>query len=418
MFFVPNSFANALSRAPVADVSLEAVDEPPVVPSSRAPVADVTLEEVDKPPIVLSIRTRVALACASHATRDFAGQTLGRLLGLGVYTLLATLDETPLRIVSGIAGAGAGGRLGYLIASRQIGTDSYSQRAAVGACTMVGSVIGGVIAGMGSNQIVSGVAAGSLLTAAASLSSKWAKDADAMKNVQELKTGAAIGMSCAGIGVAAWFDHHWKAGSRLYPARNLGLIVESTVIEICKSSFEKVGPSVNRNVLNFEGKVVATLLGMAPYVAATVLLNGYVSSRLQPAHDSAEFGELAAPLIVGAIANAIRGATNALVVSQFHTRGHFVADEETESLRNHAGAQRPEPETVLNKSCIRYLLSACRNAIYARLRDSGMSVEQASEVAQGVYACYAQCRDLIHDIARGEGWSEPRLASRADVASA
>ena len=301
-----------------------------------------------------SMRSRVALACFSHATRDFLGQTAGRLLGLGVY------------------------------------------------------------------QIVSGLAAGSLMTSAISLANKWTSTSDEKQHITDLKTGSAIGVTFAGIGVASWCDHHWTVGSNLYPARNLGLIVESTVIEICKSSFERVGPSINRNALNFEGKVIASLLGMAPYVAATVLLNGYASSRLQPQNESAEFAELAVPMIVGAIANAVRGFTNALAVYQLHSDERFIADENTLIVRDHAGANRPDAETVLNKTSIRFLLSACRNAIYARLRDSGMNVELANEIAQGVYACYAQCRDLIHDIARGEGWSEPRVVQRtaAELATA
>ncbi len=374
----------------------------------------------NNPPPAPSMRSRVALACLSHAARDFAGQTAGRLLGLGVYSLLSTLGETPMRVASGIAGAGAGGRLSYLVARSQIGTGTYSQCAAVGACTVAGTIIGGVIVGIGSNQIVSGVAAGSLITAAISWSSKWTSTSAEKQDVSDLKTGSAIGVTFAGIGVASWCDHHWTVGSNLYPARNLGLIVESTVIEICKSSFERVGPSINRNGLNFEGKVIVSLLGMAPYVAATIFLNGYASSRLQPQKETAEFAELAVPMVVGAIANAVRGFTNALVVYQLHSDERFIADENTLIVRDHAGANRPDAETVLNKTSIRFLLSACRNAVYARLRDSGMSVELANEIAQGVYACYAQCRDLIHDIARGEGWSEPRVVQRtaAELATA
>jgi len=369
----------------------------------------------DDPPPAPSLRNRAAIACLSHATRDFAGQTVGRLLGLGVYSLLSTIGETPMRVASSIVGAGAGGRLSYMIACEQIGTATYRQRAAVGACTIVGTFIGGVIVGAGSNQIVSGLAAGSLITSAISWSGKWTSTAEEKQSVTDLKTGSAIGLTFAGIGVASWCDTHWKVGSNLYPARNLGLIVESTVVELCKSSFERLGPSVNRNALTFEGKVVASLLGMAPYVAATVFFNGYVSGRMQPNQETTEFAKLAAPLIVGAIANAVRGFTNALAVYNLHANGYFVADENTDILRAHAGAQWPEAEAVINKTSVRYLLSACRNAVYARLRDSGMSVELASEIAQGVYACYAQCRDLIHDIARGEGWSEPKTVQRTSI---
>jgi hypothetical protein len=397
MYFAPNRLADH-----VTVTSIE-VASPAVAPESPSPPRT---------------GSRIVAACFSHATRDFVGQSLGRLLGLGTYSLLSTLNETPLRISCGIVGAASGGRLAYLIARQQIGTDSYAQCTAVGACAVVGALAGGMIAGLGSNQIVAGFAASSLLTAAVSVTSSPACDATAAKDAGELKAGTAMATSFAAIGVAHWCDHQWVVGSRFYPARNLGLAVESSMIEICKSSFEHLGPSVNRNALNFEGKVVAALLGMAPYVAATVLLNAYVSSLLQPRNESSAFAELATPMIVGGIANALRGATNACVVFKLHSRSRFVANEDVEILKDHAGAQWPTAETVLNKACVRYLLSACRNAVYARLRDSGMSVAQASEIAQGVYACYAQCRDLIHDVARGEGWSEPRIRIRAEAAPA
>jgi len=394
MLYLPSNSANFLS--PSTNL-VEAI--PPADGSPPAP----------------SLRNRAAIACLSHATRDFAGQTVGRLLGLGVYSLLSTIGETPMRVASGIVGAGAGGRLSYMIACEQIGTATYRQCAAVGACTIVGTVIGGVIVGAGSNQIVCGIAAGSLITSTISWAGRWASTTEEKQSVTDLKTGSTIGLTFAGIGVASWCDTHWKVGSNLYPARNLGLIVESTIIELCKSSFERLGPSVNRNALNFEGKVVASLLGMLPYVASTVLFNGYISGSMQPTQETAEFTKLATPMAVGAIANAARGFTNALAVYNLHSNGYFVADEDASTLRDHAGVQWPEAETVLNKSSIRYLLSACRNAVYARLRDAGMSVEVASEIAQGVYAFYAQCRDLIHDIARGEGWSEPRVVRRTET---
>lgn len=397
MYFAPNRLTDHVTATSVEFASQAAEPDPPGTPS---------------------MRSRLVAACFSHATRDFVGQSLGRLLGLGAYSLLATLNETPLRVSSGIIGAASGGRLAYLIARQQIGTDSYAQCTAVGACAVFGAMAGGVIAGLGSNQVVAGLAAGSLLTAAVSITSRSARDEAALKDVSELKAATAMGASFAGIGIAHWCDHQWKVDARLYPARNLGLAIESTVIEICKSSFERLGPSVHRNALNFEGKLVAALLGMAPYVAATVLLNAHVSSLLQPQHDSSSFAELATPLIVGAIANAIRGATNAFVIFQLHSHNRFVADEEVAIVQNHAGAQWPQAETVLNKSCIRFVLSACRNAVYARLRDSGISVAQASQIAQAVYACYAQCRELIHDVARGEGWTEPQLISRTGVTSA
>ena len=61
-------------------------------------------------------------------------------------------------------------------------------------------------------------------------------------------------------------------------------------------------------------------------------------------------------------------------------------------------------------------MSACRNAIYVQLRKGGMSVLQATILAQFAYAFFAQNRDLVYDLMQGEGWvattSEPGSPAR------
>ena len=369
----------------------------------------------DVPAGVPSLKSRVALTCVNHAIRDVGGQVVARIAGLGTYWLLTRLGGTPLRIASGIVGAGVAGRVSYLIASKQIGTDTNIKCVAVGACTVVGSIIGGVITGLGSIQLVSGVAAGSVFTAAASLTATCVANKDDKEKTNQLKAGAAIGATCAGIGVAAYIDDHWMGASDHLFARNIGAIIESITIELWKSASEKLGPSADRNVLNFEGKVVATICGMLPYLLMTVWLNGTVASQLVQDPDMASFSDLAKMLTIGSLPNGVRGAGNALSVTIIEHYGLFVVDENSTSLRNNEGLQPPNPETVINKTCIRHMLSVCRNVIYARLRENHMSVEDASEIAQGVYACFAQCRELIHDIARGEGWSEPKMVQRASI---
>jgi hypothetical protein len=54
-------------------------------------------------------------------------------------------------------------------------------------------------------------------------------------------------------------------------------------------------------------------------------------------------------------------------------------------------------------------MSACRNAIYVQLRKDGLSVLQASILAQFAYAFFAQNRDLVYDLMQGEGWSAPTI---------
>lgn len=359
-----------------------------------------------------SMCSRITAACTSHALRDYVGQGLGRAAGLAIYCSLATLDEVGLRIAAGVTGVAIGARFAWRLAQAQIGTDQRWQQAGVGLCTVIGAAAGGTIAALGTSHPVLGIAAGSLLAACASATRTCATDAFTLDNADDFKAASAIVGGLSGIAAAACIDRHWKVDANLLPARNLGLVVESTVIEVCKSGFERLGPSVERRALNFEGRVMVALSGMLPYVATAVLLNGYVSGRLQPEHDSRRFNELIAPALVGAIANAVRGASNALAVCLLQRHARFTVGSRESCLHDSRGCRRPRLRAVSDKACTRYFLSACRNALYARLRDAGLSVVDANCIAQGVYACFAQCRDLINDLIRGDGWSEPVSQTR------
>lgn len=399
---IPAPLATASSSAP-AIVSLGEVSTPTVAASNASVLAP-------------SLSSRAVAACFSHAARDFAGQAAGRVLGLAAFSLLAVLDDMPLRAMNGVIGMAAGGRLAYLISSKQFGNETPLQQAGVTASTLFGMISGSLIAALGNNPLVAGLATGSLLTAVVSWSPESSRDEEARDCLDKRKALTAGGTTLIGTVAAGVTIGTIAVKAAHLPARNLGLLIESTVIELCKSSFERVGPSMDRNVLSFEGRVAVAMLGMVPYVAATVVLNGYVSGLLQPAYDSSKFEELVVPLVVGAIANAVRGFGNALAVHQLHRSGKFIARPDADCVRASTAPKLPEPGTVADKTCIRFLLSACRNAVYAHLRDRGMSVAQATELAQGIYACYAQCRDLIHDLARGDGWTEPVIARRLSPA--
>jgi hypothetical protein len=342
--------------------------------------------------------------------RDYVGQGLGRIAGAGVYCMLALPNDLGLRITAGVAGTVIGGQLAYRLAEAQIGNDTGYQKAGVALCTVLGAVAGGSISAIGSNQVISGIGTFAVLAAGASLTKRCADSPDARRRAEMIKLGAATLGLTAGIATAS-ADPVWMVANRLLPSRNLGLLVESTVIEMAKSSFERLGPSVDRHALNFEGRVVAALAGMAPYVTVTVLLNGYVAGRLQPGYDSNHIEDLIAPALVGAIANAVRGASNALAVSLLHRQQRFVVDGRS-CLREGLGPRLPKARAVSDKTCVRYFLSACRNGVYARLRDANFSVTDANMMAQSAYACFAQCRDLIADLIRGDGWSEPKLQTR------
>jgi hypothetical protein len=128
---------------------------------------------------------------------------------------------------------------------------------------------------------------------------------------------------------------------------------------------------------------------------------------MQPDHETHQFEKLIFPLLIGAIANGVRGACNAAAVYVCHQNGWGVANPDADILRPSVGPKRPEAIRMSKKIAIRFFLSACRNAVYDRLVHGGMSVVQASMLSQGIYGFFAQNRDLVYDLMKGEGWNTP-----------
>jgi hypothetical protein len=149
------------------------------------------------------------------------------------------------------------------------------------------------------------------------------------------------------------------------------------------------------------------MAGLLPYLAATVLLNGYFSGKMQLDHETHQFKELIWPLLIGAIANGVRGACNAAAVYVCHQNGWGVAKPDADILRPSVGPKRPEAIRMSKKIAIRFFLSACRNAVYDRLIHGGMNVVNASMVSQAIYGFFAQNRDLVYNLMKGEGWITP-----------
>ena len=103
--------------------------------------------------------------------------------------------------------------------------------------------------------------------------------------------------------------------------------------------------------------------------------------------------------------NGVRGACNAAAVYVCHQNGWGVAKSDDPIIRPSTGAKRPEFARMSKKTAIRFFLSSCRNSIYDRLVHGGMSIVNASILSQGVYGFFAQNRDLIYDLMKGEGWN-------------
>ncbi len=358
----------------------------------------------------------ISQASLWHAGRDLAGQALGRTIGLSVLVALTHIEsgKLPVQILAAGAGAIAAGTQAYLIGKYQIGTTSALQKTAVGLCTVTAAAAGGSIAALGTMPAITVLASCSIATATTSLlkflCAGHTEEHQFTNKAKAVALGVATAVSLSGMFLT---EVNWSTAESTFAARSIASLAEAAVIELCKSSLEQYGPSVDRNLLNFESKAGVSLMGLLPYYAATILFNGVLSAKLQPANDSHAFLDLWGALTIGSLANAVRGAANAGAAYLHHMNKANVTKPDTSILRPHRGVQQPALEKMAKKTAVRFFLSSCRNAVYFSLREKGMSILAASCIAQACYAVFAQNRDLIYDLMQGEGWSEPVLVSRS-----
>jgi hypothetical protein len=268
----------------------------------------------------------------------------------------------------------------------------------------MGATAGAAIASFGTYQPVAALAVGSALAISVSLAKFCRKRPNDDIAIDATKATIFLISTAASVCAITSLDTYISPSINLAP-KNLGVVLEATTVELFKSSLERWGPSVDRHALNFNGKVYVSLAGLLPYLAATVLLNGYVSGKMQPDHETHDFEKLIWPLLIGAIANGVRGACNAAAVYVCHQNGWGVAKPDAKILRPSVGPKRPEAIRMSKKIAIRFFLSACRNAVYDRLIHGGMNVVNASMLSQAIYGFFAQNRDLVYDLMKGEGWN-------------
>lgn len=362
-----------------------------------------------------SIKIPVLAAAVTHGIKDFAGQFFGRTAGLALLAGLTSTTgaEAPLRAIAGGIGAIAAGTQAFLIGRHHIGYKTMSQKTALAVCTLSVAAAGAGICAYGSFQPVVVLASCSAAVAVTSLlkfcGHKKHYDENTTEGFKTLAFTAAIAYSVSG---AAILISSWSPQESHIAARSIALLIESSVIELCKTSLEKLGPSVDKHVLSFEGNAAALLMGLPFYTAATVLLNGVISGALQPPVDSTKFVELWIPLIVGGIANMVRGTVNACTAAYLASNNIGLHESDKSLLRPNAWIQKPDCHKLAQKTAIRLFLSASRNTFYFYLRDNGLSIMPAACIAQACYSVFAQQRDLIYELMQGKGWSEPFLNHR------
>ena len=362
-----------------------------------------------------SIKKPVLIAAVTHGVKDFAGQFFGRTAGLAVLAGLTSItsDETPLRVIAGGIGAITAGTQAFLIGRHQIGDKTLSQKAALAMCTLGVAAAGAGISAYGSFQPVVVLASCSAAVAVASLlkfcGHKKHYDENTTEGFKALAFTAAVAYSVTGAGMLI---SSWSPQESHIAARSIALLIESSIIELCKASLEQLGPSVDKHVLSFTGNAGALLMGLPFYTAATVLLNGVVSGALQPPVDSTKFVELWLPLIVGGLANTVRGSVNACSVAYLASNNIGLHASDKSLLRPNAWIKKPDCHKLAQKTAVRFFLSSSRNTLYFYLRDKGLAIMPAACIAQACYSVFAQQRDLIYELMQGKGWSEPVLNQR------
>ncbi len=362
-----------------------------------------------------SIKKPVLIAAVTHGTKDFAGQFFGRTTGLAVLSGLTSIigAEAPLRAIAGGIGAITAGTQAFLIGRHHIGHKTMSQKTALAICTLSVAAAGAGISAYGSFQPVVVLASCSAAVAVASLlkfcGHKKHYDENTTEGFKALAFTAAVAYSATGAGMMI---SSWSPQESHIAARSIALLFESSIIELCKASLEQLGPSVDKHVLSFKGNAAALLIGLPFYTAATVLLNGVVSGALQPPVDSTKFIELWIPLIVGGLANTVRGSVNACSIAYLASNNVGLNESDKSLLRPNVGVQKPDCFKITEKTTVRFFLSSSRNALYFYLRDKGMAIMPAACIAQACYSIFAQQRDLIYELMQGKGWSEPVLKQR------
>ena len=362
-----------------------------------------------------SIKKPVLVAAVTHGTKDFAAHFLGRTAGLAVLAGLTSLTGpvAPLKVIAGGIGAVTAGTQAFLIGRHQIGDKTMSQKTALAICTLSVAAAGAGISAFGSFQPVVVLASCSAAVAVASLLNFCSHTKNSNENSTEgFKTLAFTAAAAYSLSGAALLITSWSPQESHIAARSIALLFESSIIELCKASLEQLGPSIDKHVLSFNGNAAALLMGLPFYAAATVLLNGVVSGALQPPVDSTKFIELWIPLIVGGLANMVRGTVNACSVAYLASNNIGLNESDKSLLRPNTGIQKPDCFKITEKTTVRFFLSSCRNALYFYLRDKGMAIMPAACIAQACYSVFAQQRDLIYELMQGKGWSEPVLNHR------
>jgi hypothetical protein len=189
-------------------------------------------------------------------------------------------------------------------------------------------------------------------------------------------------------------------------------LIEALTVELTKATLSTVGISVNKDAMVFEEKFKTAMMGLLPYVIASVLLNSVAGGLLQAELQSDLFTNLIVPALVGALANCIKGAANAAAARYVSDPNANFLQASEQTTRPHQGPQWPISKQLTPKVMLRYLMISCRDSLFFGLKKAGVPPDLANACSMAVYACFSQYRELFFDLMQGEGWSEPTIKQR------
>jgi hypothetical protein len=226
-----------------------------------------------------------------------------------------------------------------------------------------------------------------------------------------------IAGSATGIAIAVCVPSLRVLDTAKLGARNLSLLSEAITTELCKGVTERMMPSADRSVLSFERKLKIGMLGVLPYAIASVVFSGVFGNLLKTQMNSDSFTDYLVPLLVGALANVVKGAVNAALTRCGGEIGKCGV-EGTEGLRAPEGIRCPPAGITFQRAVLRYVISNARDVLYLSLLSGGLGEIPAACIAYSLYAFFAQHRDLMFDMMQGEGWTEPSITTRVTPSSA
>ncbi|HVZ45988.1 MAG TPA: hypothetical protein VHA82_19425 [Ramlibacter sp.] len=354
--------------------------------------------------------------------KDAAGQVAAKLTGLAVFSASSMAGGTAVRVVSNVVtatGAVSGAVIAVRIARHQFGTDTAAARAATALSAVAGAGLGAAI---------------TVGHAPAALALEWAVLEAGFLIVMfrcfAVRAGdeghprekAVAALAAVGVGAIGYALHghiqvggravgtFWRPSDPNFMARQSGVIFEAILVECFKDALSGVGSPPDRRGLTLEGRISAAAKGLPAYVAASVFINGLAGTSFLPETDGlggrVHFSQLAPTVLLGCLPNWVRGTANFVAVE--HSWGYWRKDGEPANPLEYRPKKKELADrvsSVLQKSAVRFTLIAGRNAVYASLREMGFSMQGAALWAQGIYAVFAQYRDLYADLMSGEGWT-------------